>query len=150
MRPRNQQRTVGIDLGDRKHSVCVLDHKGEILREETITDTRESLKALGKRQPGALMVTEVGMHSPWISRFLMELGHRVLVANPRKVAAIYKNIRKCDRNDAELLALGEEICTALRAPFVLAEAAGWAAAPLSAASWKRRIRAGSTWLFCGW
>lgn len=104
MKPRTNQTTVGIDLGDRKHAVCVLNHKGEILREETITNTRESLRALSKRQPGALMVMEVGMHSPWISRFLLELGHRVLVATPRKVAAIYKNTRKCDRNDAELLA----------------------------------------------
>jgi transposase len=51
-----------------------------------------------------MMVMEVGMHSPWTSRFLKDLGHRVLVANPRKVSAIYKNVRKSDRNDAELLA----------------------------------------------
>jgi transposase len=47
---------------------------------------------------------EVGMHSPWTSRFFQQLGHRVLVANPRKVRAIYQNERKCDRKDAEMLA----------------------------------------------
>lgn len=47
---------------------------------------------------------EVGMHSPWTSRFLESLGHRVLVANPRKVRAIYQNNRKSDRKDAEMLA----------------------------------------------
>jgi transposase len=97
-------RTVGLDLGDRKHAVCVLDAEGEILKEESITNTRGNLAALSQRHPGALMVMEVGMQSPWISRFLAELGHRVLVANPRKVRAIYQNIRKSDRNDAELLA----------------------------------------------
>jgi hypothetical protein len=56
--------TIGLDLGDRKHSGCVLDHCGEMLTEETITNTRESLKALNKRHPGALMVMEVGMHRP--------------------------------------------------------------------------------------
>lgn len=96
--------TIGLDLGDRKHSVCVLDHRREILTEETITNTRESLKALSKRHPGALMVMEVGMHSPWLSRFLAGLGHRVIVANPRKVRAIYQNTRKSDRKDAEMLA----------------------------------------------
>lgn len=35
---------------------------------------------------------------------LKELGHRVLVANPRKVSAICQNVRKSDRNDSELLA----------------------------------------------
>jgi transposase len=96
--------TIGLDLGDRKHSVCVLDAKGEILKQETITNSRGSLVALSRRYPGALVAMEVGMHSPWTSRFLKELGHRVLVANPRKVHAIYKNVRKSDRNDAELLA----------------------------------------------
>ena len=41
---------------------------------------------------------------PVDSRFLEDLGHRVLVANPRKVRAIYQNNRKCDRKDAEMLA----------------------------------------------
>lgn len=41
-------------------------------------------------------------HSPWISRFLKNLWHRLLVANPRKVRAIYQNERKCDKRDAEM------------------------------------------------
>ena len=96
--------TIGIDLGDKKHAVCVLDAKGEILKQESITNNRTSLTALSRRYPGAVMVMEVGMHSPWTSRFLKDLGHRVLVANPRKVRAIYQNIRKSDRRDAEMLA----------------------------------------------
>ena len=39
---------------------------------------------------------EVGSHSPWISRFFQGLGHEVLVANQRKMRAIFKNDRKCD------------------------------------------------------
>jgi transposase len=97
-------RTIGIDLGDRKHAVCVLDARGAILKQESIANSRGSLTALSRRHPGALIVMEVGMHSPWTSRFLKELGHRVLVANPRKVRAIYQNERKCDRKDAEILA----------------------------------------------
>ena len=96
--------TIGIDLGDRRHAVCVLDAKGNILKQESIANSRPSLTALSRRHPGALIAMEVGMHSPWTSRFLKELGHRVLVANPRKVRAIYQNTRKSDRNDAELLA----------------------------------------------
>jgi transposase len=96
--------TIGLDLGDRKHAVCVLDSKGDILKEESITNNRGSLTALSRRYSGAVMVMEVGMHSPWTSRFLKGLWHRVLVANPRKVRAIYQNMRKSDCNDAELLA----------------------------------------------
>lgn len=96
--------TIGLDLGDRRHAVCVLDAKGGIHKQESITNTRESLTALSRRHPGALIAMEVGSHSPWISRLFKSLGHRVLVANPRKVRAIYQNERKSDRKDAEILA----------------------------------------------
>jgi kynurenine formamidase len=65
MNTSSSSRTIGLDLGDRKHTVCVLDAKGGILKEETITNTRASLAALSRRHPGALVVMEVGMHSPW-------------------------------------------------------------------------------------
>jgi transposase len=96
--------TIGIDLGDRRHSVCVLDAEGTVVRQESIVNSRTSLRALSRRHPGAPIVMEVGMHSPWTSRLLKELGHRVLVANPRKVRLIYQNARKSDRKDAEMLA----------------------------------------------
>jgi len=47
---------------------------------------------------------EVGTHSRWASHLLRELGHDVLVANARKLKAIYHNPRKGDRADAETLA----------------------------------------------
>jgi transposase len=47
---------------------------------------------------------EVGTHSPWVSRLLKELGHEVLVANPRKTRLIYQNRGKQDVVDAEALA----------------------------------------------
>ena len=96
--------TLGIDLGDRKHAVCALNASGEILVEQSITNTRESLAKLSARHPIALIVMEVGMNSPWISRFFESLGHRVLVANARKLRAIYSNDRKSDRRDAQMLA----------------------------------------------
>ena len=37
-------------------------------------------------------------------RFLQELGHEVLVANPRKLRAIYASNRKSDQNDARMIA----------------------------------------------
>ncbi|MGB3120668.1 MAG: IS110 family transposase [Verrucomicrobiales bacterium] len=96
--------TIGLDLGDKKHSVCVLNADGEIIDERTITNHRESLRRLSLKYPGARIAHEVGSHSPWISRFLKELGHEVIVANPRKLRAIYASDRKSDRNDARMLA----------------------------------------------
>ena len=47
---------------------------------------------------------EVGTHSSWASHLLEELGHEVLVANARKLRAIYDNPRKGDQAGAETLA----------------------------------------------
>jgi transposase len=95
---------IGIDLGDRKHHVCVTDKKGAILREFAITNDRPALTKLAEKYPNAAVALEVGTHSPWISRFLMANGLHVTVANARKLRAIYQNDRKCDRFDAQMLA----------------------------------------------
>ena len=105
MKPPSTQHVVGIDLGNVKHAICVTDRaSGEILDERNITNHRESLRRLSQKYPGALIAMEVGAHSPWISRFLAGLDHEVLVANPRKVRAIFENDRKCDLYDARMLA----------------------------------------------
>ena len=98
------QTVIGIDLGDKKHAVCVMNQAGKILRETSIPNNSASLKRLGGEFPTALAVIEVGTHSPWISRLLKDCGLTVLVANPRKVKAIYANTRKSDRLDAVILA----------------------------------------------
>ena len=54
--------------------------------------------------PGARVVMEVGPRSPWPSRMFSDLGHDVIVANPRQVKLIERNQRKTDRYDAEHLA----------------------------------------------
>jgi len=96
--------TIGIDLGDLKHAICVLNEDGDILEERTITNHRDSLRRLAKKYPGARVALEVGMHSPWISRFLSDQGMEVLVANARKLRVIYQNNRKSDEADAHILA----------------------------------------------
>jgi transposase len=96
--------TIGLDLGDKKHAICVLDQDSAIIDERTITNHRDSLRRLSLKYPRARIALEVGSHSPWTSRFFKELGHEVLVANPRKLRAIYSNNRKSDQNDARMIA----------------------------------------------
>jgi transposase len=96
--------TIGLDLGDKKHALCVLNEDGDMIDERTMTNHRESLRRLSLKYPGSRIAFEVGSHSPWIKRFLSALGHEVFVANPRKLRAIYTSDRKSDRNDARMLA----------------------------------------------
>lgn len=53
---------------------------------------------------GARVARGAGTHSPWVSRRLVELGFRVIVANPRQVRLIAQSGSKSDGFDAEVLA----------------------------------------------
>jgi transposase len=95
---------IGIDLGDTKHAICVTDKRGTIRREYSIPNTRKQIEKLALEYPKALIAMEVGTHSPWISRLLQKLGNEVIVANARKLRAIYTNERKSDLLDARMIA----------------------------------------------
>ena len=108
--------TLGLDLGDRAHHVCVLDAAGTVVREAARPNTRPALKALLTEFPRATLALEAGTHSPWISRYLTTLGAKVIVANPRKLHAISRSERKCDQRDAQMLARLARVDPALLHP----------------------------------
>ena len=95
---------IGVDLGDTKHAICVTDKHAKVLKEYKISNTREQICKLAEEYPKALVAMEVGTHSPWISRLLKAYGLTVIVANARKLRAIYQNDRKSDLLDARMLA----------------------------------------------
>ena len=98
------QVTIGLDLGDQTSHYCILDEAGMVVEEGRLTTTREGIHRRFGSGVKALMAMEVGTHSPWASRLLKELGHEVLVANPRKLRMIYESRHKQDKVDAEMLA----------------------------------------------
>lgn len=102
--PVTAQLTIGIDLGDRGSCYCVLDENGEVLERDEVITERQPLEVVFRRYPPSVVALEVGTHSPWVSRVLTGLGHRVIVANARRVKLISESSRKNDRLDAEFLA----------------------------------------------
>ena len=96
--------TIGIDLGDRKSHVCVLDAAGEVVEESRITTTPKAMRPRFENLTPTRIALEVGGHSAWVSELLKELGHEVIVANARKLRMIFQNDSKNDRLDAEQLA----------------------------------------------
>ena len=98
------QLTIGLDLGDRSSSYCVLDEAGEILQEQKLPTTPEAMKQTFGRMSRSRIAMETGTHSPWVSRRLTALGHEVIVAHAQKVRLIVKSRRKDDRLDARTLA----------------------------------------------
>ena len=99
-----QKLTIGLDLGDRSSCYCVLDETGRVVLEQKVSTTPKSLQAAFGGMPRSRIALETGMHSPWVSRLLAELGHEVIVAHARNVRLIGESRKKDDRLDAQTLA----------------------------------------------
>jgi transposase len=111
------QETIGCDLGDKKSEICVLAADGKVKERTSVRTTRKAVSEWFNRT-AAHVVIEVGTHSRWVSAVVGKLGHRVTVANPRRVKLISANDNKTDRHDAELLARLGRVDEALLSPVV--------------------------------
>lgn len=97
--------TIGMDLGDKYSQLYVVDEKtGEELEQARVLTKPEQLKAWFGQRERARVVLEVGTHAGWVSRLVSEMGHDVLIADPRKARRLMGDEDKSDTVDAETLA----------------------------------------------
>jgi transposase len=96
--------TIGMDLGDKKHVITILDEDGVIAKSCSLDNVRASVVKFFKKYQGSTVAIEAGTHSPWISREIRALGCNVLVGNPRKLRSIWNSDDKADVHDSEMLA----------------------------------------------
>ena len=96
--------TIGIDLGDKKSHICVLIADGEVQERAEVPTTMAAIRRRFEPCKPLRIAVEAGGQSGWISELLKELGHEVIVANPRKLRMIYENDQKSDAVGAEQLA----------------------------------------------
>lgn len=107
---------IGLDLGDKASYFMSLGAEDrEVVEEGKVVTTPRAIEKKFRLLARSRIALEAGAHSGWVSRLLMELGHEVIVANPRKLRLIYENKSKNDRVDASYLAR-----VALLAPELLA------------------------------
>jgi len=95
---------IGVDLGDKYSHLTMIDQEGQLIEESRLLSTRQAFERKFSNSEKCRVAMEVGAHSRWASHLLDEMGHDVLVANARKLRAIYDNPRKGDRADSETLA----------------------------------------------
>lgn len=95
---------IGIDLATKKSKFCVLDAQAQVLFRGEVPTTREDFEKRFAPFVPARVAIETGSVARMADDVLSGMGHTVVVANPRRVSAITKNIKKCDEEDAELLA----------------------------------------------
>lgn len=96
--------TIGMDLGDKSSFYCVLDSRGEVVKEGRVATAKPALLRLFGAMRHCRIAIEAGAQSGWISRLLSRCGHEVIVANARQVQLISASSRKDDRMDAQILA----------------------------------------------
>jgi transposase len=76
----------------------------DFVLEQRVGTTPKATKEVFGGMPRSRIALETGMHFPWVSRVLSELGHEVIVAHARNVRLIGESRRKDDRLDARTLA----------------------------------------------
>lgn len=96
--------TIGMDVGDAKTHLCVMDAQKRILEERAIRTSRSTLRREFEDRSPSRVALEVGAHSRWMSALLTELGHTVQVVDPRRLDVIARSVSKTDRKDARVLA----------------------------------------------
>ena len=95
---------LGIDVHLKSTEICELSEKGKVLGRARIPTTESGLRIYFGRRRRRRVVMECSGSTPWIFRLLKQLGHDVVVVDPRKIRLIAESTLKCDRVDAEILA----------------------------------------------
>jgi transposase len=98
------RRYVGIDLGDKKSRVCIVNGQGEVVSQEWVVTTPEAVFKRFHGKQEMCIAMEVGTHSRWASELLRQCGHDVRVADARQLALITNSNAKSDKRDARTLA----------------------------------------------
>lgn len=111
-----ERSTIGMDMGDKIHRICVMDDEGAIQHRGSVFNAGEAIRDFFSDYEPSLFAIEAGTHSAWVSRLLEAMGHEVLVGNPRKLRAIWGADIKTDERDAEMLARIARFDRALLSP----------------------------------
>jgi len=99
-------RHCGMDVHLRSTTVETLDaDSGEVCRRVLRTD-RETLRRWLMMEPPMRVVLEAGASSHWVAETVEELGHEVVVVDPRRTSAVAVagGCKKTDALDASTLA----------------------------------------------
>ena len=97
-------RHCGIDVHLKTSDLCLLSSTGKVLGRERFASTQAGFRKQFEGVARMRVVMESGGSTPWIYRLLCELGHEVVVVNPRRLRLIAESTLKSDRIDAEILA----------------------------------------------
>ncbi len=95
--------TIGLDLGGRRTHWNKLDEYGKPAGHGSVATTREALRRQLEGAPARVVMEACGT-CRWVAALCRDLGHEVIIANPRQFHLISKSKCKTDPRDARMLA----------------------------------------------
>ena len=97
-------RYIGLDIGDRVSAYAVSDAQGRVLEQGKVSSRAEALVKTFGPMKGDRLLMEVGTHSAWMQRTLLQIGIDARVCEARSAAEANRFGRKTDERDARMLA----------------------------------------------
>ena len=99
-----EMRYIGLDVGDRVSHYAVKNGRGQLLEEGRVQSKPEALEKQFGHMRGDRLLMEVGTHSPWMQRSLLQIGLDARVCDARSAAEANRYGHKTDVRDARMLA----------------------------------------------
>lgn len=97
--------TVGLDVHQSSSSICILDEKGNRIRQEKIPGGWDQLLLALARIPQPFQICyEASTGYGALYDRMLPLADKIIVANPNKTRLIFQSTRKSDRVDAAKIA----------------------------------------------
>jgi len=95
---------VGIDLANRTSAVCVVDERGNVVRQDGIKTDRSDLEALMNRLDYGRVLVEASPLAEWVAETVETCGHEAEIVEPRAAKKLAEVQKKTDPRDARTLA----------------------------------------------
>ena len=98
---------VGVDVGLRSSSLCIIDERGKVRLEREVASEIDEIAAAIRGFAAHVdgVALETGNLTPWLTAGLRAEGFRVVVMEARQVKTTLSSLRnKTDRNDARGIA----------------------------------------------
>ena len=95
---------VGIDVGKRSSAFCVIDEKGNILKEVELATEEDVLKTFFRELESSLAVVEACPLAEWMHNLMKSEGHMIDIVDSRDAKKALSRKKKTDKIDARGLA----------------------------------------------
>lgn len=95
---------VGVDVSEKHLNLCEIDGDDAVCESRMANSSKKLLEHFQGKAKRRIII-EVGAHTRWIAELLEQLGHQVLIVDPRRTKLISGSLYKDDRIDAMTLAM---------------------------------------------